>query len=219
MKLSLTLLFTLSGFCCAAQKIEGSVFDKETRNALADVSLTNKRTGNTWSADKDGRFVAYGIAGDTILFYHASYSRAIVIVPFTTGNVYRTVFMDHLSYTLKEATVTSGSRFVQDSLAMRETFQHAIDYNQPVKPEFEFSGGIGVRGLFSALAERLLGQTKKKKKFLNTFAGYEQSKFVDTRYTQELVSALTNLPQDSAANFMNATPCPTTLRAPLPTSN
>ena len=208
MKLPLTLLFILSGFWCMAQKIEGSIFDKDTRNTLQDVTVINKKTGNVVNSDKQGRFVAYGSAGDTLLFYHSSYLPAFLIIPYTMGNMYRSIFMEHLNYKLKEATITGKSKYEQDSLYMREAFQHSIDYNQPVKLKFHYWPVLAVQGLFSAVAERLLGQTKKKKKFLKTFADNEHSKFVDSRYSVELVSALTNLPHDSAASFMNATPMP-----------
>jgi hypothetical protein len=208
MKWSLSCILFLSAFPVAAQQLEGTVFDKDSRQALDNVTLIDKRTGRNVISDAKGKFIVTAFAGDTILLYRPSYKPVLLIMPYSSGTVYRSVFMEQLSYKLGEAVINGNTAYQQDSLAMRNTFQHSLDRNIPIKPEFEFAGGIAVRGLFSTLAEHLLGQTKKKKKFRNTFFEDEKNKFIATRYSPELVTALTGLTGDSVGYFMNARPMP-----------
>ena len=61
---------------------------------------------------------------------------------------------------------------------------------------------------FSFVAERLSKKSKRIFKFQESFAYWEDQRFIDTRYTPDLVYEMTGLDDDSLAHFMNATPMP-----------
>ena len=60
----------------------------------------------------------------------------------------------------------------------------------------------------SALAEQFNKKSKQRARFQENFSKWESQKFVDTRYSSEMVQALTGLTGDTLAAFINAHPMP-----------
>ncbi len=111
--------------------------------------------------------------------------------------------MDPKVYGLKQATITAKTKYQQDSINTYQTYEHTMNKTQ-AQPKFV---GLGCGGCVSYIADKILGISKRAKKFKNNLNTDVQQEFIDTRYTPVLVSSLTRLKdEDSLAYFMNAYP-------------
>ena len=193
-------------FQSLAQGLDGMVMDKDNKTSIAGVTVLNKRTGAVVFSDGQGNFSIEAHQGDTITFRHTAFQPASEVVPFTLGVKFVTVNMQARIYKLNEATITSRTKYQQDSIEMQKVYGHELA--KPPVPAPKYTG-LGVTGLFGWAADKLTGNSKKPKRFKKQFAQDEQSKFIDSRYTPELVGTLTKMTDpDSIGAFMGAYPMP-----------
>ncbi len=190
----------------SAQLLEGMVLDKESKNSISGVAIQNRKSGAVVFSDNEGNYAIAASAGDTIIFRHTAYQLAKEVMPYTMSRKYLTVLLQARVYKLSEATVTSRTKYQQDSIAMHEVYGHELAKPPVPKPKFT---GLAVSGLFGWMADKITGNSKKSKHFKQQFATDDQTKFIDSRYTPELVATLTKVSdKDSIATFMNAYPMP-----------
>ena len=189
-----------------AQQVDGVIFDKETSEPIADVTILNKRTQSAATSSELGKFAVTAAMGDTIIFSHTAYKPVALVIGFAFGRQYKTVVMEEAMHRLKE-TVINGSKYQQDSAKMRDEFNH--DATRPIgKTKVYFSNGVVAEGLVSKLVGNITGYNKKQKDFQKKFLSNEQQGFIDTRYNITVVSYLTPLKDDTAALFINTYPMP-----------
>ena len=75
-----------------------------------------------------------------------------------------------------------------------------------IKIGFSSANGGGISGLIGGPVQRLSKSYKQNKKFKENFQKEQEQKYIDTRYTQQLTSALTGLSGDTLVAFMNSYP-------------
>ena len=202
------LIIILLLICSAvqAQQVDGVIFDKETSEPIADVTIVNKRTQFVTTSSEVGKFTVNATMGDTIIFSHTAYKPTALVIGFAFGRQYKTIIMEEAMHRLKE-TVINGSKYQQDSARMRDEFNH--DATRPIgKIKMYMSNGFVAEGVISKLVGNLTGYNKKQKKFQNQFLTNEQQGFIDTRYNIGVVSYVTPLKADTAALFINTYPMP-----------
>ena len=184
------------------QTIYGVVVDYASRQPVKEVSVTNRRTGAVVATDGQGLYVIDATDNDELVFRHVSY-RTFYKTLIHGDNSYKKVILEPVSYKLKEATVTR-TKYQQDSIARHEMYGHELNRQLVPKPKFT---GLGCAGCIGWLADKITGNSKEAKQFRNRFASEDEMKFIDSRYTPELVTAMTGIKDaDSIVAFINTYP-------------
>lgn len=176
---------------------KGRILDSVTQQALYPVSVENLRTHQGVLSEKGGRFELPVSVGDYLLFKHVGYGNKVVQVKFGDENKYHTVVMNMKAVLLKGATVRKGpSDYQLDSMNRASIYEDVIGYEQQ---KSMFTPVTSVYQKFSK-------KHKQLRKFQNQIARTEEEKFIDSRYTPELVNALTHLEDDEMMKFMKTYP-------------
>lgn len=120
-------------------------------------------------------------------------------MPISIGTYNTNVRLDAISYQLQEIILTPDyTPYQRDSIERRQTYKtalgvtHAQAFNSP----------------FSYVAEKFSRKSKRVFRFQKNFYNWEQQKFINTRYTPELVSEMTGASRDTVGYFMGANPMP-----------
>lgn len=95
--------------------------------------------------------------------------------------------------------------YQQDSVEMVTRYSTELN-KKPVKVGFSSANGGGFTGLIGRPVQKMSKSYKQNKKFKENFQREQEQKYIDTRYTQKLTSALTGITGDSLAMFMNTYP-------------
>ena len=199
-----TLILLLIHYAATAQVMDGMVIDAERKTTISGVTIINKHTGIAVSSDTSGHYEIHAAAGDTLIFRHTAYKPLTEVMAYTIGNKYKTILMQPLEYQLKEATVTGMTKYQQDSTERHVLYEQTLNKVLVPKPKFV---GLGCAGCIGWLADKVTGNSKKPQRFKDQFAEDDKIRFVDTRYTPDLVSTLTGIKDiDSIAAFINAYP-------------
>ena len=203
-KYTSTIILLFIQYGAIAQVLEGMILDKDRKNAVSGVTIVNKHSGLVAFADTGGYYSLSATAGDTLIFSHTAYQSVIEIMTFTIGNKYKTILMQQEEYQLKEATVSGMTKYQQDSASRHILYDRELNKVLVPKPKFV---GLGCAGCFGWLADKITGNSKKPKRFRKQFAADDESRFIDSRYTPELITLLTGIKDiDSIAAFINKYP-------------
>lgn len=196
----LTLLLFLAGLTrLSAQLAEGRVVDAGTGKGLYPVTIVNLKTQESTYTDEVGDFELPAAPGDKLAFAYIGYKTIQKTVPSAGGVVTWRIDMTPLNYQLNEVLVRPKyTQYQIDSIKRQSTYQ---------RPLARVKGG-SIMSPVSLLAEKLSRRSKQIERFQKDFRYFEKERFIDTRYTPELVQSLTDLSGDTLANFMNAYPMP-----------
>ncbi len=196
------LFLILSCFCSLgldAQVMKGTVVDAETSKGLYPVVITNTKVGLSVYTDEDGNFMINAQPGDKLVFYYIGYKTIERVMPPVIGVSNQRVEMHTLGMQLNELIVRPKhyTQYQVDSFERHSTYQRALarQHASAMSP-------------VSFIAERLSKKSKQIFNFQKQYNYWEDQKFIDSRYTPEVVSQLTNLQGDTVAYFMNAYPMP-----------
>jgi hypothetical protein len=191
------LLFTGQA---SAQTLKGLVTDSLNSKPLSPVVITNLRTNQSVYSDDDGQFTLHAQTGDKLALVYIGYRTRQWVMPPAIGAVRHRIEMQPLSYQLDELVVRTRNytKYQIDSLERRDIYQRALSR--------ERSGSV--MSPVTLLAEKLSKKSRQTFKFQKEFNYWEHQRFIDSRYTPDLVNILTGLEGDTLAHFMNAYPIP-----------
>lgn len=182
-----------------AQVLKGTVKDGISGEALSAVAVTNERTNQKAYTNNYGEFTLNAHKGDIVSFNLVGYKPQQYTVPASLGTAEMYVSLFQLSYELEEFTLRRKySPYQMDSMERRSTYQRALARQK----------GGSVMSPVSFVAEKLSKRSKRTFRFQKDFYGWEEEKFITSRYTPELVASQTGLTGDTIAFFMNAYPMP-----------
>jgi len=175
--------------------VEGVVTDATTGDPLVAVTVVNTRSQAAVYTDMNGAFRFSVFSTDQIVFTMVGYkpfkAYASALTPHIT--------LERSSYSLNEVIVRPGfTEYQRDSLMRHSTYQRTLAYN-PVG---------SVMSPVSALAEVFSKKRKMRMRFQQDFYSWENTRFIDSRYTPDLVTQMTHLEGDTLASFMNSYPMP-----------
>lgn len=187
--------------------VTGKVYDRESREILYLATVKNKSTGEGNFSDLGGNYRISAKEYDVIIFSFVGYYPDSITVTVSKGTEVRDVFLHARPHELSGVEVTAGlTPYQVDSINRRRQFREYL-----AAPRYKMIGGNGDNGntpggfgisispfTFFSKAE------KQKRKFDRMYAVAERQKFIDSRYTRELVSRVTGLKGDSLAYFMNS---------------
>jgi len=200
MKLLFCILLSCISFCVSnAQSLKGLVVDGATSLPVPATKVFNARTQISTFTDEQGFFNIEANFNDLIYFEAPGFklsSRKVGVAK--NGIAEMNISLFKLSIQLDEFIFRPVySPYQLDSIERRAVYSRALARHKS-------SLGSPV----SWVAEKLNKNSKQIFKFQKNYNYWEDQKFIDTRYTQELVGQLTRLTGDSIAFFMNAHPIP-----------
>lgn len=182
-----------------AQTLKGRVTDANDATAIYPVTVVNLRTQQSTNTNLQGYYTIQARAGDKIAFSYVGYKSKQYIMPISSGIYNADIQLEMVSYWLQEVTLMPDyTEYQLDSIERVKTYRLFLNRQK--------SSPIG--SPFSFVAEKLNRRSKQIFKFKKNFNKWEVQKFIDSRYTPELVTEMTHMTGDSLAHFMNATPMP-----------
>jgi hypothetical protein len=197
----LLYILLLIAFPASSQTLQGVVTDAGTGHPLYPVTVINIATQQVTYTDSRGFYSIAASQGDVIAFTYIGYKSVEKPKPLSVIVATLNVSMTRTEYGLQEVKIRPGhlSPYQIDSLERVSIYKVQLQR----RPPSPFVSPV------SAIAEKFSRRAKRTYQFQKDFMAGEIEKFVDTRYTIELVQTLTGLSDgDSTAHFMNANPMP-----------
>lgn len=148
-------------------------------------------------SNESGRFYIEALPGDTLEFSMLSYVQKILIVPGMSTS--QEVYMQKRLFELQGVNV-KGRNYTRDSIAMRNEYGRYFDYKKP--------GAMDVlktlpANPITALSYLVPSKARKRKEqFHEQLLYWEKEKFIDNRYSPELVGRMTKLQSPELDSFM-----------------
>jgi hypothetical protein len=190
-------LFAL--FICAntiAQiKITGLV-KNNAKELLMSASVSNKNLRTGVFTDRNGKYSIIAYAGDTIEFSYIGYVSYEYIVAEGGTVIEKNIVLSKKANILKGVIISALTPYQKDSLARVRLYDDVLGYTQETS----------MKSPISSMYQQFSKKYKDLRKFQEQFASLEQQKFIDTKYTYELVSSQTKLEGEAVAHFMNSYP-------------
>lgn len=195
---ALFFFFFISMQVTVAQvRLSGMVADQETKTGLPFVSVINKRTITGTLSNESGRYYIEAIPGDTLEFSMLSYAPKLLIVPMLSSS--QDVYLQKRMFELQGVNV-QGRNYRNDSMALRDEYGRYFNYHKP--------GAMDVlktlpANPITALTYLVPSKVRKRKEqFHEQLLYWEKEKFIDYRYSPELVGKMTKLQSPELDSFM-----------------
>ena len=193
-RLVIFLLFLCPGAITAsAQTLRGTVTEAGTKKALYPVTVVNLRTQNATYTSERGNFTISAEAGDKIAFSFIGYKVVQYQMPISNGTYITDITLERISYRLQEVILTPDyTPYQRDSIENQRVYKGVLSRTKshPVMSPISF------------VAEKLNPRSRQIFRFQRQLAQWENEKYIDTRYTPELVYEMTGLSGDSLGFFM-----------------
>ena len=204
MRLTLLILIALlPAFCVHAQTMRGIVVDGETGQPLYLVNVLDLANSQSTSTDERGIYILPAKNGDAISFSFIGYHTVQRLA--TTDSVLHTGLFP-LSVKLQEYILHPDyTPYQKDSAEMAIRYSTELS-KTAIKPGFSTANGGGFTGIIGSAVQKVSRSYKQNKKFKKNFQQDLEQKYIDTRYTPVLVTALTGFAGDTLAVFMNTYP-------------
>ena len=178
--------------------VTGIVVDGVTGEPLPAVIVSNQDNRQTTTTNANGRFTITGAQGHRIHFSSPGFRTQEKTVPASQVPVEMHIDLFTIAYELDEVTVRQVyTQYQLDSINRKETYKAALS-----RPK------SSVMSPASYIADKLSGKSKRLFRFQKSFGFWENQKYIETRYTPELVREMTGLEGDAIAAFINAHPMP-----------
>jgi hypothetical protein len=179
--------------------LKGKIVDSTFKNSLSAVSIENMTTHKGTYSNSNGEFVLEAREGDYIYCTFVGYKSTSYRVYGGDANRTVNIIMAIKPVQLKDVTILRGmTKYQKDSANRASLYQDAFEYNQ------QKSAMTPITSVYQKFSKKY----KNLRKFQSQIVNNEQQKFIDTRYSKELVSDMTKLPIDSVNTFMNLYPMP-----------
>ena len=194
--LFLYLLFFLQ-HASAQVRVSGMVAEADNRTGVPGVTIVNKISRSGVVSNESGRFAIDAMPGDTLEFSMLGYYKKDITVP--TTSMFINVYLTRQIIGLTEHKVI-GQDHKKDSLATREEYGKYFNYHKP--------GAVDVlktlpSNPITALTYLVPSKTRKRKEhFQEQLVYWEKEKYIDDRYSPELVERMTKLSGDELDTFM-----------------
>jgi len=187
---SYTLLF------CQTKRVEGIVFDKNTKQRLGNVKLANLRTGNVIYNNIKGEFDLQARIGDRIVAMSKGY------FPDTLAVDDKGLLLFHLlreSIYIDEVQVLARKSPEEILKKAREDYNKAYrlaGYGDvfSVGPN---GAGLSINSIYSLFSK----EAKRARRLTKTIENDYKENVIDYKFTKELISKVTGLSFDESERF------------------
>lgn len=216
--LTIILLLTMLPACLFAQRLNGRLIDRYTKQPIAFANIVTAASSTSSSAD--GTFVLSNLhPGDEVVVSSVGYK----LYKFNYSNTKPdtiTIYLSQFSVVLRDVTVRGGGGYKSDSLRNRKDFASVFndkgttfndifitrDYGKYVPYNYIDAPHSTATLLSVDLLQvaSLLGKNKAPEtKLQKTLIADEQGNYVDHVFSRQKVIAITSLKGDSLRDFMN----------------
>lgn len=179
--------------------IKGKVTDAGTGEPMEIVAVVNTSTQQLVYTDNKGQYTIAAHPGETLAVNYLGYRQ--VLMPVSSGSelIPVNISLRRQNFQMPEFVVRPKyTPYQGDSIARHSTYQRTLARGK--------EGSL--MSPVTLLAERLSGKSKQRFRFQKDFARLENERFIETRYSPELVGQMTYLSGDTLAHFMNQYPMP-----------
>jgi hypothetical protein len=201
MKTGLLFCLFLITFKCFSQDkiVAGIVFDKESNDRIATVSIHNITTGIAIYNNLKGEFNIKAKAGDKLVFTRQDYHPDTVKVQ---NNTPLAVYMVRLAIQLKEVSVRDSLLTPEERLAATKVEYNKV-YGSLAYGDFLSSspgegGGISIDAIYNALSREGRNAAHLRETIEHD---YEQN-VIDYRFNRNFVGDVTGLKGERLTSFM-----------------
>jgi hypothetical protein len=184
-------------FCCTfsmtrGQQITGVVQDRESKTPLANVQLSNIYNGSTIFTDSLGRFTIAANRGELVEIRYAGYTAQSIRLSRGHIPLYFKIYLDRIAVLNPDRYASSGLNAYQiDSIKNRELYGHVLDFRRLTTFE-------AIESPFSALSK----SNNEKWRFQESYAMFEQEKYIDYTFNESLVTQITGLEGAELQRYM-----------------
>ncbi|ASU32241.1 carboxypeptidase-like regulatory domain-containing protein [Mucilaginibacter xinganensis] len=201
MKWGLFFCFLFLTVRCFSQDktVAGIVFDKESKDRIATVSIHNITTGASAYDNLKGEFKIVAKPGDTLVFSRLEYFPDTVKI---RSGAELAVYMKRSAIQLKEVTVRDSAISPEQRLELMKRdypqIYGSLAYNDFLTSPSSGGAGLSIDALWNALsrsgrnAEKLRGTIERD---------YEQNS-IDYRFNRTYVGKITGLKDEKLTAFM-----------------
>ncbi|WP_123864673.1 carboxypeptidase-like regulatory domain-containing protein [Chitinophaga barathri] len=198
------IIILISLFCCVAipaaaqSAVSGTVSGRDSL-PLPGVSVRNIRTNSMTVSDANGAYTIPANADDTLFFSAMGYLSMGIRADLVPADLR----LRTLVTSLPGVEIVKKTRR-RDSLETREEFKAAFNFRRPKVKEIVMITPAGIalniHKLYKALS---FANNRRSDTFKGRLIKYEQDRYIDERFSTELVTSRTGLTGDSLVQFMN----------------
>jgi hypothetical protein len=185
--------------CCISYSqaqivLKGQIISNDSlKKPIEGAEIYNPRTVQFATSDDKGAFILNVQEGDSLIITHISYVEYVYkIKQASASEIKRTLFMLPKRTMIPGIRASAMSQYQRDSLKRARMFSGAVNYEQK----------SDIRSPVTSLYEQFSKKYKDLRKLQARIQSDEEQKYIDTKYTYEIVNSVTKLEGDSAANFM-----------------
>jgi hypothetical protein len=193
-------LFSGTAFSAAAQSAVTGMVSGRDSLPLPGVSVRNIRTNSMTITNGNGAYSIAAGPGDTLFFSAMGY----LSIGMRAELVPAELRLRTLVTSLPGVEVVQKTRR-RDSLETREEFRAAFNFRRPKVHEVVMITpvgiGVNIHKLYKALS---FSNNKRSETFKRRLITHEQERFIDERFSPELVAGRTGLSGDSLTRFINS---------------
>jgi hypothetical protein len=178
--------------------MQGTVSDATSGTPLSPVIVVNTATQQAVSTDDNGFYSIAAKQGDVIAFSYIGYKTMERAKPPSVIIATQNIVLEHTDYQLKEFVFRPGwmTQYQKDSAERRAIYKVPLRRTYPSP----------INSPVSAIAEKFNKKAKEAHRFQKEFVAGETEKFIDTKYSPDLVTQLTGFTGDTIGHFMYAYP-------------
>jgi hypothetical protein len=201
------LFFLPFSFIHAQSLIVGNIQNEEDGTPLINVVVQNITTSNQNEiSDSKGQYRIIARSGDSIRFNLLGFTPRILVFNGENKYWFENIKLQSQHLILDTVVIRMGlTKYQLDSVERRSTYARAVDY-RPAKVHYSLKNPTVLQAPISGLVEKRTKKYKRLKSFQKMFQEGEAQTFIDSRYSPDLVAALTSLSGDSLYLFIRAYP-------------
>lgn len=175
-----------------AQTIAGTIEDLDDHARIKDVSVVNVFSNEAMLSDSSGHFRIKAIGGQVVEMRKPGYKTVRVRIPNGSIPPFFRIMMYRTSVLTDDIYAYSNlSEYQKDSIKTRKTYASVLAF-----PKLE--GLDVIQHPFSAMSKK----NRQKWEFQDSYAAFEQEKYVDYTFSPKLINSITGLSGDSLSFYM-----------------
>ncbi|MDB4901086.1 MAG: hypothetical protein JWQ63_367 [Mucilaginibacter sp.] len=193
-------LLIISAKCFSQEKVvTGIVFDKESKDRIASVSVRNTTTGLSVYNNLKGEFKINAQAGDQLVFVRQEYHSDTIKVQ---SNISLAIYMTRLAIQLKEVTVHDTLQDPDKRLeATKQDFTKiygSLAYRDFLSTPSSGGAGLSIDAIFNSLSR----SGRNAERLQQIIERDYQQNVIDYRFNRTFVGNITGLKGEKLTSFM-----------------
>lgn len=187
-------------------KIRFYIKASEDHEPLGEVVVENVSTSAISKSDAFGYVELIANAGQQIQLERVGLRTKRLVVTDRMLLAQQLVFLSYDKIMLDSFEVLGKTQYQIDSLERAERYTRVLSHQKDKPDLIIVPTGLIVTNPISSWLQYIAPTTRAKFKFQKRFKDWEEQKYIETKYSSEIVYSITHLQSDSLAWFMNTYP-------------